>query len=101
MRELAIPYLVLLSSMLAIGACSDNKKNSVDEATKEAACESNADCQQGEVCLAKVCASAAPGAIYTNPSNAVTPDKVKAQMDMVNKAAEERVDKILEEAEGQ
>lgn len=85
--------------MLAFGACSDDKKNS--EATQEAAtCESNADCQQGEVCLAKVCASAAPGAIYTDPSSAVTPDKVKAQMDMVNKAAEERVDKILEEAEG-
>ena len=50
--------------------------------------------------MAKVCASAAPGAIYTDPSSAVTPDRVKAQMDMVNKAAEELVDKILEEAEG-
>ena len=84
--------------LFALGACGD-KKNSVEEA-EAAACESNTDCKQGEVCLAKVCTSAAPGAIYTDPQNAVTPDKVKAHMDMVNKAAEERVDKILDEAEG-
>ena len=48
----ATPCLVILSSLLlALGACGD-KKSSVQEATTaEAACESNSDCQQGEVCL--------------------------------------------------
>lgn len=111
MRKLTMSCLLLLSSaLLALGACSD-KKNSVQEAIREAtsgsaeeataaACETNGDCQQGEVCLANLCAKTNPGAIYTDPKNAVTSDKVKAQMDAINKAAEERVDKILDEAEG-
>jgi hypothetical protein len=84
-----------------MGACSDKKKAEAPEEEAAPACETNADCAQGEVCLAKECASAAPGAIYTDPSSAVTPDKVKKEMEMINKAAEDRMNKMMEEAEGQ
>jgi hypothetical protein len=113
MRHLAISTLVLLiAALTTVGACNSKKKSAdqvLDEASGGAAtapattlggaCASNEDCSQGEVCLAQVCASTAPGAIYTDPHNAVTSDKVKAQMDMINKAAEDRVEKILNEAE--
>jgi hypothetical protein len=88
-----------LAALSSLGACSDKKAASeepVEKTANAAACETNSDCAQGEVCLAKACASAAPGAIYDDPANAVTVDKVKAQMDMINKQAEERMDEALE-----
>jgi hypothetical protein len=97
-----LPTLILaitLGGLFSLGACSDKKKGT-DESTeaKAAACESNADCAQGEVCLANACANAAPGAIYADPQSAVTAEKAKAHMEMINKAAEERVEKALEGA---
>ncbi len=95
MRSLCLLTLSLCVSLFA--ACGDKKKG--EQEAQAASCESNSDCAQGEVCLAKECAKASPGAIYTDPENAVTPEKVKDHMDMINKAAEERVDAILKEAE--
>jgi hypothetical protein len=95
---LSLSFGLSLAVLSLAAGCSDKKK-SAEEEPKSAACESNADCGQGEVCLAKECAKAAPGAIYTDPQNAVTPDKVKEHMEMINKAAEERMEKALEGAE--
>lgn len=87
--------LGLSFGIFALGACGDKKKAAEEETTEVSTCESNADCAQGEVCLAKECASAASGAIYTDPSNAVTPDKMLKHMDMVNESARKRADDII------
>ena len=85
--------VIIAVSVGLLGACSD-KKNPAEE-PEIAKCESNEDCEQGEVCLANECASAASGAIYTDPSKAVTPDKVKRHVDMINEQAQKRADEIL------
>lgn len=95
MRRLAI---IALSFGLLLGACSDKKK-AAEEEPEVATCETNADCEQGEVCLANACASAASGAIYTDPHKAVTPDKVRSHVDMINEKAQQRADEILNEVE--
>lgn len=99
MRIAKLLLVLAFGGLFSLGACSDKKKGA-DESTesKAVACESNADCAQGEVCLAKACASTAPGAIYADPQSAATAEKAKAHMEMMNKAAEERVDKALEGA---
>jgi hypothetical protein len=98
MRRLSL--LVLCLGVLTFGllGCSDKKKPAAEE-PEVATCETNADCAQGEVCLANECASAAPGAIYTNPSTAVTPAKVKSHVEQVNEKAQKRADDLLEAAE--
>ena len=81
-----------------LSACGDKKKAAPEE-PEIASCETNADCEQGEVCLANECANAAPGAIYTDTQRAVTPDKVKAHVNQINEKAQKRADDILNEAE--
>jgi hypothetical protein len=97
MRRLSIIALSFGLLSFSFG-CSDKKK-AAEEEPEIASCETNEDCEQGEVCLAKECASAASGAIYTDPSRAVTPDKVKAHVEMINEQAQKRADDILNEAE--
>ncbi len=103
MRILSSLTLALsITAFASVGACSDKKKAAeepADEGPVEPECETNSDCDQGEVCLAQECANAASGAIYTDTENAVTPGKVKKHMEMINKQAQDRVDKMMEEAE--
>ena len=44
-------------------------------------CHSNDDCTAPQICLAYECTDPRPGAIYTDPGNAVTPDKVKKDVE--------------------
>lgn len=88
------PILISALCLLFAQGCSDKKKATEEE--QVASCEATSDCEAGEVCLDGACASTAPGAIYTDTENAVTPDKVKAEVDRINEKAEERANEILE-----
>ena len=80
-----------------LGACGKDKKdsNAVDE-NEATVCESSDDCESGWVCLDGECASAGSGAIYADPASAVTPDKVKNEVDRINEKSQQRADEILE-----
>ncbi len=88
--------LFCLLCLATLASCSGKKKPAADQAEQASRCEDNSDCEESEVCLDGACASTAPGAIYSDPQNAVTPDKVKAEVERINKAAEDRADKELE-----
>ena len=90
MRPILIPALCLL---LAHGCSSKKEAEEQEQATS---CESSSDCEAGQVCLDGACASAAPGAVYTDTDTAVTPDKVKSEVDRLNEKAEQRANEILE-----
>ncbi len=87
----------MIAMLLLSAGCGDSKKSeNASPAEEQLVCEGNDDCEEGWVCLDGECANAASGAIYTDPSNAVTPDKVKAQVDKINANAQKRADEILE-----
>jgi len=44
-------------------------------------CRSNAQCANGWACLDNKCVDPSSAALYTHPSNAVTPDKVKREVE--------------------
>ncbi len=78
-------------------SCGGDKDKSQDTETEEAVtCEETADCESGMVCLAGKCASTSGSAIYTDPANAITPKKVKAEVEAIQNRRQERADKILE-----
>ena len=67
------------------------------EATKKGPpCKSNADCNSGWFCLDGECASAKSKTVYTDPARAVTPDKVKRELERVNRKREADIDKSLD-----
>ena len=82
------------ASATALG-CGKDKKAEPTEA-EPLTCESNQDCEAGWVCLDGECASAASGAIYTDPANAVTPDKVRGEIEKIQENSQKRADEILE-----
>ncbi len=92
MRFVAIALMVL-----ALCGCKDKKKEPPPEAADTAEeCEATADCDHGEICLAGKCAGTSQKTIITDPGNAVTPDKVKREIENINKAAGARSDKSLD-----
>lgn len=88
------PILVSALCLLFAQGCSDKKKAPAEE--QAASCEATSDCEAGQICLDGACASTAPGAIYTDTDNAVTPDKVKSEVDRINEQTEERNSEILD-----
>ncbi len=87
-----------LSLTLAVGlavGCGKGKKNTKSEEAS-LVCESDDECEAGWVCLDGECANAASGAIYTDPANSVTPDKVKGQIEKIQENSQKRADEILE-----
>ena len=95
---------VLLPAALAIAlaACSDDEAEAPAEPqaeveeTRPAECTTDQDCEAQMVCLAGACTKAAAGAIYTDPSNAVTPDKVQGDLEQRGAQHGENIDKALE-----
>jgi hypothetical protein len=57
-------------------------------------CQKDTDCPDPLICLAGACADPRESAIYTNPSQAVTPQKVKQQVEQTNQQIEDKLDKI-------
>lgn len=93
-RYVSVFFLALALGASALG-CGKDKKVEPAEA-EPLACESNQDCEAGWVCLDGECASAASGAIYTDPANAVTPDKVRGEIEKIQENSQKRADEILE-----
>ena len=79
--------LVVLIAM-ATFACS-NKSSSSDQSAE---CETADDCRRGWKCANGNCVKPT----YTKPRTAVTPDKVKRELEQVNKDYEKKVDKALD-----
>ena len=96
----SLSLILLLALAAAVPACGKSKKpaEQAEEGDESArVCESNDDCEAGWVCLDGECANSASGAIYTDPGNAVTPDKVRGEVERIQQQAQERADKILED----
>jgi hypothetical protein len=93
-RHLLSLSVVLAFGMSALGCDKDKKAKESDP--ELLLCEANEDCEEGWVCLAGECANAASGAIYTDPANAVTPDKVRGQIEKIQENSQKRADEILE-----
>jgi hypothetical protein len=63
-------------------------------------CRKSSDCDDGWVCLARVCADPRGSAIYTDPAHAVTPDKVRDEVEQAGeRRAEDLEDRIERAAE--
>ena len=82
---------VVLCSVIALAGfgCGDKKK----ESDEPEACTNNKDCERGLVCLDSECADPR---VMKGPSNMVTPDKVKREVEAINKKADERNQKALD-----
>ncbi len=61
---------------------------------KARACNTSDDCETGWVCLANACADMRSKAIYTDTANAVTPDKVKRELEQKLRAHEKKLDNL-------
>jgi hypothetical protein len=86
-----IRWIVLLG---CVAACKGGKKKEAEPA-EATACSSDDDCEDGWVCLAKKCANPSSGAIYDDPANAVTPEKVQQQVEQTGQQHEKDIDKAL------
>ncbi|MSP60841.1 MAG: hypothetical protein EXR72_10960 [Myxococcales bacterium] len=86
---------LLLALLLGLAGCP---KSPSAEVAGPKECASNIDCPRGWVCLAKKCANATHGAIFTDTSNAVTPGKVKDEVEQQLKAHDDKMDNLMKKA---
>ena len=93
MRQIAQTLLVFAAALFMMGGCGDKKAEPGAKANEAAACTQNSDCDRGMVCLAGECADPR---INKMPSNPVTPDKVKREVEDIHKRADERNQKALD-----
>ena len=93
MKRLGIA--LLLGSLLV--ACGAKKTAEPPPAgDDEPECETSADCEGNWQCLGGECVDTSSRAIYTDPSNAVTPEKVKREVEKRQRQHTEQVDKSLD-----
>jgi hypothetical protein len=101
MKRLALAALAVLLMM----GCGGKKAPPPEDAEtaetaetdeREAECDVDGDCGHNEMCIDGDCVSANSKAIYTRPSNAVTPEKVKHEVEKRTQAHEKRVDESLD-----
>jgi hypothetical protein len=100
---LSLSPVVLSPLWLSLSACKDRKPGGPEPgavtAPAAASCASDSDCPEKWVCLASRCANPSSSAIYTDPSRAVTPDKVEREMEQVGQQHEQDIDRQVEAAE--
>ena len=89
-------FLLIVGLSTSLSACGKDKKASSGDDAETLVCESNDDCEEGWACLDGACANAASGAIYTDTANAVTPDKMKGQVEKIQENSQKRADEILD-----
>ena len=98
--------LASLLAWAALSGCRDRKPSEPGtetvpaSASGPASCASNSDCPEKWICLASRCANPSSAAIYTDPSKAVTPDKVEREVEQVGQRHEQAIDEQVEAAEG-
>jgi len=66
---------------------------------KPTTCKQNSDCAEGWVCLARKCADPSGKAVYMDPAHAVTPDKVRDEVEDVQKRHDDDIDERMKKAE--
>ena len=92
MKRLAM----VLALGFAVSACSGKKAPESEPEEDEVECQTNSDCEGNLQCLGNECVDTSSKAIYSNPSNAVTPEKVKREVELRQRAHTEQVDKSLD-----
>jgi hypothetical protein len=91
--------------VLCLPACRDSRQGAPEPAAEPApaaavSCGGNSDCPETWICLAGKCTDPSEGAIYSDPSNAVTPDKVEREMEQLGQQRDQDIDRRIEGAEG-
>jgi len=95
-RVASLSLLLLLS----LSACRGRKKSEAEpKPPAPAACAANADCPEHWVCLASRCTDPGSTAIYSDPSNAVTPEKVEREVEQVGEKHQRDIDQAVEGAQ--
>lgn len=98
--------LASLAAWAALSGCRDRRPSEPGaeaapaSTSGPASCASDTDCPEKWICLASRCANPGPAAIYTDPSVAVTPDKVEGEVEQVGQRHEQDIDEQVEAAEG-
>ena len=88
-------YLILAALLFAT-ACPGAKAR--DQPAPKP-CASNQDCDDGWACLAGRCADARRSAVFTHPEQAVTPDRVRQELEHRQDQHLRRIDKDLQGAD--
>jgi hypothetical protein len=89
--------LLVLAVLLAVSGCRSKGRASEDDRLPSAThCASDSDCAGGWTCLGGECADPRPGAIVSDPASAVTPDKVRRELEQAGQKHENDIDRSLE-----
>jgi hypothetical protein len=91
-----ISAIVLGVGLVLAGACG--KSAPAGKPIPER-CEADGECPERWRCLAHKCTDPSLGAHFTDPEHALTPERMKQQVDQTNEAHEKDVDKKVEEIE--
>lgn len=83
--------LLLALALLLAAACSGKT-----ERQQPIACTEDKDCPKGWVCLGEECADPSTKAVYTAPETAVTPAKVRDDVEQTSDRSRERVDQAMD-----
>lgn len=86
---------IAIAFTLCLASCGKNDKEAEPQEEAVSSCESTADCDKGMVCLAGECASTSGSALYTDPASAVTPDKVRKEIEAIGAKRQKRHDELL------
>ena len=84
--------LLVLAMLFAVG-CGDDKKKAAPQPTS---CTSNEDCLRDWLCMDEACVDPDSKAIYTDPQNAVTPEKVKRELQRIGDERQKKHDQLLD-----
>ena len=77
------------------GKATESSGPATDPAEAEVACTTDDDCDGTLTCMGGACVDTSSKAIYTDPSNAVTPDKVQREVQQRTQQAVDRADEAL------
>lgn len=86
-----------LAIAIAMTSCGKSNKEAQPQEEEVSSCESTADCGESMVCLDGECASTKGGAIYTDTKNAITPDKVRKEIEAIGDKRQQRYDELLDQ----
>jgi hypothetical protein len=81
--------------LLFLGACT--KKPAPPHAP--AMCKENGDCDAPLVCLSGTCTDPRSSAFFLDPKSAVTPDKVKRQVEGIQDQHDKKLEKVIEDSQ--
>jgi hypothetical protein len=90
--------------VLCLPACSDKQGAPAPAAQQApaapASCADRSDCPETWICLAGKCTNPSEAAIYSDPANAITPDKVEREMEQIGQQRDQEIERRIEGVEG-